>query len=169
MPSANSDNTVSGTPVNIDKLLTEVDSFASTIKLLLQQNDHQLVSGVGKFLTRYKDLAAYRSTARLASAFHQFGWVLGGTISRTNFRGSACHGKRITVQATSAGRRRAGSLRGKAKVPSGRPATSSAPPRSSLHSLSDKHLLPTRKRAKGKRVHSLSTNITKGLQNAGKW
>ena len=170
IPSANSDNTDTETPVNIDEVLTEVDSFASTLKLHLQQNDHQLVSGVKKFLTRYKDLAAYRSTARLASAFHQFGWVFGGTISRTNFHGNARHGKRIAVQATSAGRRRAGSLRGKARVPSGRPATSSAPSQcSTFHSLSDRHLLPTRKQAKGKRVHSLSRNIAKGLQNAGKW
>ena len=159
MLSANSDNTDTET---IDEVLTEVDSFASTLKLHLQQNDHQLVSGVKKFLTRFKDLAAYRSTARLASAFHQFGWVFGGTISHTNFHGNTCHGKRIAVQATSAGRRRAGSLRGKARVPSGRPAISSAP------SLSDRHHLPTRKQAKGKRIHSLSRNITKGLQNAGK-
>ena len=66
MLSANSDNTDTETPVNIDEVLTEVDSFASTLKLHLQQNDHQLVSVVKKFLTRFKDLAAYRSTARLA-------------------------------------------------------------------------------------------------------
>lgn len=137
MPTASSDITGTETPVNIDKVLTEVDSFASTLKLHLQQNDDQLVSRIRKFLTRYKDLAAYRSTAKLASAFHQFGWVLGGTISRTSFRSNACHGKRIAVQATSAGRRRAGSLRGKVRVPSGRPATSSAPSHSSFHSLSD--------------------------------
>ena len=46
MLSANSDNTDTETPVNIDEVLTEVDSFASTLKLHLQQNDHQLVSGV---------------------------------------------------------------------------------------------------------------------------
>ena len=135
MPSANSDNTDTETPVNIDEVLTEMDSFASTLKLHPQQNNHQLVSGVKKFLTRY------RSTARLASAFHQFGWVFGGMISCTNFHGNARHGKRIAVQATSAGQRRAGSLRGKARVPSGRPATSSAPSLcSSFHSLSDRHL-----------------------------
>ena len=102
----------------------------------------------------------------MVSAFHQFGWVFGGVISRTNLRGNTRHGKRITVQATSAGRRRGGSLRGKAKVPSGRPCSASS--QSGLISASQ-NFMPTRKQPKGKRIHSLSKNVAKGLQNAGKW
>lgn len=114
-------------------------------------------------MTRYKYLSAYRSTARLASAFHQFGWVFGEVMSRTNLRGNTHHGKRITVQATSAGRW-GGSLHGKARVPSGRPCSVSS--QLGLISASQQ---PTRKQPKGKRIHSLSKNVAKGLQNAGKW
>lgn len=172
MQSNDHDHTDTETLVNMDEVLEEVDDFASTLKLQIQQfNDHQLISGVKKFLTRYKDLSAYRSTAQLASAFHQFGWVFGGVISRTNVRNNLRHGKRIAVQATSAGRRRGGSLRGKARVPSGRPATSSTSLTQSSSSCRsvDRYLLPVKKQPKGKRVHSLSKNISKGLQNAGKW
>ena len=51
MPSYNTDQTDTETQVNIDELLTEVDSLASTLKLQIQQSDHQLVSGVRKFLS----------------------------------------------------------------------------------------------------------------------
>ena len=134
--------------VDTNELIKEVDSFASDLKLQIQQKDQQLISGVRKILTRYKGLSAYRSTARLASAFHQFGWVFGGVINRTTLRGSNRHGKRITVQATSAGRRRVGSLRGKSRVPSGRPCTFSQSGHSSVPA--DRHLMPTRKQPKGK-------------------
>lgn len=58
--------------------------------------------------------------ARLASAFHQFGWVFRGSISRSYTKGKICHGKRIAVQATAAGRRRGKTSHGKSKVPAGR-------------------------------------------------
>ena len=57
-------------------------------------------------------------------------------------------------------------LGGKTRVPSGSPCSSS----SQSGSLpADRYLMPTRKPPKGKRVHSLSKNIAKGVQNAGKW
>ena len=140
--------------ISISKLGDEIDDFAKQLKLLLNEDDHQLLNGVVKFLRRFKSLSSYRSTAQLASALHRFGWVFGGTISRTNSNGQVHHGKRIPVQAKSAGRRRGKSSYGKCKVPSGRPSK-----------VSGRHSMPTRKEPKGKRAHSL----LKGVQNAGKW
>ena len=69
------------------------------------------------------------------------------------------HGRRITVQATAAGRRRKGMKRGKTMQIAGRPAGSHY----------ENYSMVVRNEAKGKRVHSFSTNVTKGTQNAGKW
>lgn len=52
MQSNDHDYTDTETPVNIDEVLKEVDNFASTLKVQIQQNDHQLITGVQKFLTR---------------------------------------------------------------------------------------------------------------------
>ena len=92
--------------------------FTSKIKLQIKQGDQQQISGATKFIKRYKQLSAYWSTAWLASAFHQFRWVFVGATFRMNFKGNIRYMKRITVQATSAERRRGGSSRGKAKTPS---------------------------------------------------
>ena len=67
------------------------------------------------------------------------------------------HGRRITVQATAAGRRR-GMKRGKMQI-AGRLA--------GRHY--ENHSTVVRNEAKGKCVHSFSINVTKGTQNAGKW
>ena len=77
LTTSNSEQDSSVPEMDTDDLIKEVDSFASNIKLQIEQKDQQLISGVRKFLTRYKDLSAYRSTARLASAFHQY---LGGSL-----------------------------------------------------------------------------------------
>ena len=68
------------------------------------------------------------------------------------------HGRRITVQATAAGRRRRGMKREKMQI-AGRSA--------GRHY--ENHSTVVRNEAKGKCVHSFSTNVTKGTQNAGKW
>ena len=73
--------------------------------------------------------------------------------------GKLRHGRRITVQATAAGRHRRGIKRGKGRQIAGRPAGNNY----------EKHSMVVRNEAKGKRVHSLSTNVTKGTENAGKW
>ena len=67
--------------VDIKGLMNEVESFTSKIKLQIKQGDQQLISGVTKFIKMYKQLSAYWSIARLASAFHQFGWM----FWRSNF------------------------------------------------------------------------------------
>ena len=93
----------------------------------------------------------------LNSAPNRFGWVFGGTVSAQKF-GRLRHGRRITVQATAAGRRRRGMKRGKMQI-AGRSA--------GRHY--ENHSTVVRNEAKGKCVHSFSTNVTKGTQNAGKW
>ena len=91
-------------PLEVDNLKVEIDNFASSLKQLVCSEDNQLIDGVKKFLKRYNSMSKSRSTARLASAFHQFGWTFGGSSSSYT-RGKIRHGKRIPVQATAAGRR----------------------------------------------------------------
>ena len=81
--------------------------------------------------------------ARLASALHRFGWVFGGTIKSTQ-GGHLRRGRRIPVNALSAGRRRKSVSKGKCCnkyvatfMPFGRPGGSFAFPL-----LTDFRLLP---------------------------
>ena len=70
----------------------------------------------------------------LASALHKFGWVFGGsdTSHRQKF-GRLSHGKRITIQATAAGRRR--KEKGKTPVVFERPAGSQFVNSADKHSM----------------------------------
>jgi hypothetical protein len=153
-------------PMSLQNVCSEVDDFASSLKQMINHgNDQQLINGTVKFLQRYKSLSGLKSTARLASALHQFGWIYGGSISRASTKMKLRRGKRICIQATSAGRRRAKTKRGKSRVPSGRPCRNLSQPVANC----DLHSMPTRSEPKGKRVHLLHKNILKGQQNAGKW
>ena len=85
---------------------------------------------------------------------------LGGyfeVISRVHNRG-----RRIPVNALSAGRRRKSASKGKAKLPPGRPKGMKVAtyPKS-------RYNLPNRKQAPGKRPHSLKHSIQQGTQNGG--
>ncbi|XP_062510095.1 uncharacterized protein LOC134186193 [Corticium candelabrum] len=74
----------------------------------LDSEDQQFRDGVQKFVMRYESLQGPRSIARLSIALHQFGWIFGGhSICRHGV--FIQRGKRIPVQATSAGRRKYGS------------------------------------------------------------
>ena len=75
-----------------------------------------------------------------------------------------CRGQRIPIGAKSAGRRRSGVSKGKAKIPSGRPKGAKIACFPKL-----KHIMKVRRQPKGKRPHSLHLSIFKGTQNAGKW
>ena len=110
------------------------------------------ISNIRYFVQRYQ---AHKSNPLLASALHRFGWVFGGSITSKRF-GNLQHGKRITVQATAAGRRRKGAKKGKGPIIPGRPAGNGT----------DKHSMSVRNEPKGKRIHSLAKSITKGTQNA---
>ena len=113
--------------MDIDELMKEVDTFAGDIKLQIEQKDQQLNSGIN-------NLSAHRSTARQASAFHQFGWVFGRVVNRTNLRNNICHSKQIIVQA----------MERKVSLSSGRPCSSS---KSGLIPM-DQYLMPSRKHRK---------------------
>ena len=67
--------------MDIKKLKSEVDDFAKDLKSLISTDNQQLYSGIVKSLQRYKAMSGYRSAAKLASAFHQFGKILGGSVS----------------------------------------------------------------------------------------
>ena len=134
-----------------------IDSVAENLKQRLREQplDRQLLFDSQKFVQRYQ---AHKSNPLLASALHRFSWVFGGSITSKRF-GNLQHGKRITVQATAAGRRRKGAKKGKGPIIPGRPAGNGT----------DKHSMSVRNEPRGKRIRSLAKSITKGTQNAGKW
>ena len=111
------------------------------------------------FLRRYDTLtkAGTFSDARLSSALHRFGWVFGGTTS--NNQGGYFHrGRRIAVNARSAGRRRGKVSKGKQKILQGRPKGMR------IASFPDVYEMPVRNKPKGKRKHSLQKSIINGTQ-----
>ena len=145
-----------------------------TKHLQQKDQDYNMVSGIEKFVKRYQDMCAryqdmcarYQDMcAKLASALHQFAWYPGEKL--TVQPGLLRRGYRIPVQATAAGRRRKGTPRGKGTVTSGRPLK--------LHCTGGKendtnrYNMPTRREPKGKRPNNFSVNVSKGLQNVGKW
>ena len=103
----------------------------------------------------------------MASAFHKFGWVFGGTVTRQ--AGALRHGRRIPVQATAAGRRRKILSRGKAKAQAGRPVKYKGLVKRTKSKALSRYHLPIRNVKPPKHQHSLSGNIQLCQQNAGKW
>ena len=147
------------------KLSNQLDSICDDIKLRID-TDELFRCSIQKFATTYERLSTSSSNAYLTSAFHRFGWCFGGTITRMQ-GGVLRRGRRIPIQAKSAGRRRKAIKRGKAVAPQGR-----APKTAGKKQLpkDSRYFLPTRAQNNSvKRPHSLSYNISKGQQNAGKW
>lgn len=155
----------SGTAWNLVRAgAMDSDSNSETdIKARASENT-VVAQGMKTFLRRYKNLTCGTfQNARLSSALHRFGWVFGGNIKRSQ-GGSMRRGRRIPVNAQSAGRRRKCISRGKAKLPPGRPKGMKVavyPP--------SRFQLPCRRQPPGKRQHSLKAGILAGTQNAGKW
>jgi len=71
--------------------------------------------------------------------------------------------RRIPVNALSAGRRRKSTCKGKAKLPPGRPKGMKV----AMYPTS-RYIMPNRKQALSKRLHSLKYSIQQGTQNGGK-
>ena len=134
-----------------------------------QDKSGQLQTGIQKFCNRYKSMCEQTfSTNRIASAFNKFGWVFGGTSS--SFQGGMLRrGRRITVQATAAGRRRKTLSRGKGKAPSGRPLKSELQIKRTTSDDQQRYFIRPRNMKPSKRLHSLITNVSMCQQNAGKW
>ena len=133
--------------------------------LLQNDQDIHMVSGIEKFVKRYQNMRTSSTTAKLASALHQFAWSPEKKLSIQP--GLLRRGYRIPVQATAAGRRRRGTSRGKGAVTPGRPLKSSSA--DTKENDINRYNMPTRREPKGKRPHNFSANVSKGLQNGGKW
>ena len=99
----------------------------------------------------------------LTFAFHKFGWVFGGTITRQV--GALRHGRRISVQATAAGCCCKTLSRGKQRIHLGRPVKLET---STQRTTGGAISIPTRNLKPQKRLHSLSKNVQLGQQNAVK-
>ena len=145
-------------------LQTRLRAITDDLITKLDTEEQQFRDGVKKFLKRYESLQGPRSIARLSSALHQFGWAFGGHSVRRHGI-FLQRGKRIPVQATSAGRKKYGS-----KGRGGR-ASSLCFVSEAKNSSHFRYTIPQRKKNqnKGKRIHSLKLSIEQGLQNAGKW
>ena len=105
-----------------DSLKKEVTSiFKDMKKHLANDTSGHLKLGVRKFCQRYRMISNEKfSDNQIVSAFNKFGWVFGGSVTSVQ-GGLLRRGRRITVQATAAGRRRKTLSRGKSKAPSGQP------------------------------------------------
>ena len=80
------------------------------------------------------------------------------------------HGRRISVQATAAGRRRKTLSHGKQRrTHLGRPVKLETSTQRTTGGAVSHYSIPTRNLKLPKRLHSLSKNVQLGQQNAGKW
>ena len=150
--------------VKYEDILESIDEVCTDLKVRIK--DSMVVAqGTQTFLKRYKEMTTRGKFANavLGSALYKFGWVFGGKI-RSTHGGHLCHGRPIPVSAKAAGRRCGKASRGKAKAPSGRPKGATIE-----YYPSSKFAMQPRREPKGKRTHSLKSNIIKGLQNGGKW
>ena len=128
----------------------------------------QTPPGVGKTLTTsiwVADLAATVDGGKrkelnysTSSQGRHVPYIYAGKVLSQKFL-KVLHGKQLIIQATAAEDAENAPSGGKAPVITGPP----------VGQCSDKQAKPVRHKPKGKRVHNLSLNITKGQNNAGKW
>jgi hypothetical protein len=85
------------------EICQEIDLVAGDMKKKLQ-SDTLFQQAIEKFTTTYKKLSKRSTNAHLITAFHKFGRCFGGTIS-CKTGGRLRRGRRIPIQAKSAGRR----------------------------------------------------------------
>ena len=159
---ANDDQTVEVGQTNED-IAQKIKEFSADITARVKESP-LIGKAMQTFLRRYNTItkASTFANARLTSALHRFGWVFGGNISSSQ-GGHFRRGRRIAINAKSAGRRRSKVSRGIEKILQGRPKGMKTAAIASVHEL------PVRNNPKGKRQHSLHKSIISGTQNAGKW
>lgn len=150
---------------NYQKLCDEIDTIADDIKRRLK-GDSIFQQAIEKFALTYRNLSSKPSNAHLISACHRFGWCFGGTVTRMQ-SGILRRGRRIPIQAKSAGRRKSLTKRGKAVTAPGRTVKSAFKKHPDWLTNNSLPIKPHNDSIK--RPHLLKCNITKGLQNAGKW
>ena len=148
---------------DIADLTMKIDEFAADIKSRVQDTP-LMAQAMKTFLRRYSSITQPGTlvNARLSSALHRFGWTFGGA-TQSSHGGYFCKGRRIPVNAKSAGRRCRKFKKGKGKVLQGRPKGMKIATSSSVYDM------PIRNEPKGKRKHSIQKNIIAGVQNGGKW
>ena len=144
-------------------LVTKITKFSADIITRVKKTP-AIAQAMETFLRRYDTLtkAGTFSNARLSSTLHSFGWVFGGTTSSSQ-GGYFRRGRRIHINAKSAGRSRGKVSKGEQKMLQGRPKGVR------LASFPDVYEMPIRNKPKGKQKHSLQKSIINGTQNAGKW
>lgn len=144
-------------------LVTKITEVSADIIARVKETP-AIAQAMETFLRRYDTLtkAGTFTNARLSSALHRFGWVFGGTTSSSQ-GGYFRRGRRIHINAKSAGRRRGRVSKGKQKMLQGRLKGVR------LATFPDVYEMPVRNKPKGRRKHSLQKNIINGTQNAGKW
>ena len=152
------------TSIAQDDILQQLKEFSEDITERIKSTPI-VADAMKTFLRRYKLLTKQGGfvNARLSSALHRFGWVFGGTVSRKDHNGRFRRGRRIPINAKAAGHHRGTTTRGKAVMLQGRPkGIKMATFPKSITSLNIKKRPP-------KRPHSLSENVARGVQNAGRW
>ena len=88
---------------SITNMCAAIDSIPEDLKQKLQEEvNEQLVFGAEKFISRYNKQK--HSLPLLTSALHRFGWTYSGSVTSIK-GGKVRHGRRISVQATAAGKR----------------------------------------------------------------
>ena len=94
MNSEDIDQTLTNNTVQED-ILQQFNEFSEDITETIK-NSPIVVESMKTFLRRYKVLTKPGGfiNARLLSAFHHFGWVFGGTVSRKDHNGRFCRGRR---------------------------------------------------------------------------
>ena len=149
----------------VQEACSAINKIADDLKEKLKEQNEQLLFGVEKFISRYQNLKG--SIPLLTSSMYRFGWTFGGSVT-TRKGGHLRHGRRISVQATAAGRRKNTKSRGRARLTPGAPVKS-AKSSQKIYDPDSRYFIPTRRPPKGRRPHSLTHNIERGQQNAGKW
>ena len=150
----------------VQEACSAIDKIADDLKEKLKEQNEQLLFGVEKFSSGYHNLKG--SIPLLTSSLYRFGWTFGGSVTSRK-GGHLRHGRRISVQATAAGRRKGTKSRGKARVTPGAPVKSARGKTSEIYDTDSRYYIPTRRPPKGRRPHSLTCNVERGQQNAGKW
>ena len=106
---------------DIPEFTSKIDEFAADIKSRMQHTP-LIAQAMKTLLRRYSSLTQPGTfvNARLSSALHRFGWTFGGA-TQSGQGGYFRRGRRIPVNAKSAGRRHGKSKKGKGKTLQGRP------------------------------------------------
>ncbi len=71
---------------DVDKIASDMEEIFADITVRIKENS-VVAQGMETFIKRYKEMSSRGkfSNAALASSFHRFGWVFGGTTREDSF------------------------------------------------------------------------------------